>query len=74
MSLIRKGNVVSIIDPSLAQDVNIKSMKNSRSSNTMSEQHGYPGPRMQEIILAIQDAIKIETWKLFTYRFIRYQF
>ncbi|GJU50687.1 hypothetical protein Tco_1220242 [Tanacetum coccineum] len=35
-SLIRKGDVVSIIDPTLAiQDVKIKSMENSRSSNTM---------------------------------------
>nr|GEW65983.1 putative reverse transcriptase domain-containing protein [Tanacetum cinerariifolium] len=34
-SLIRKVDVVSIIDPTLAQNVKIKSMDNIRSSNTM---------------------------------------
>ncbi|XP_071693240.1 probable LRR receptor-like serine/threonine-protein kinase At1g67720 [Rutidosis leptorrhynchoides] len=60
-SLIRKGDVVSIIDPTLAQDVKIESVwRIAEVAIQCVDQNGSCRPRMQEIILAIQDAIKIE--------------
>lgn len=60
-SLIRKGDVISIIDPSLAEKVKIESVwRIAEVAIQCVEQHGASRPRMQEIILAIQDAIKIE--------------
>ncbi|KVH95694.1 Concanavalin A-like lectin/glucanase, subgroup [Cynara cardunculus var. scolymus] len=60
-SLIRKGDVVSIIDPMLTQDVKIESIwRIAEVAIQCVDQHGSSRPRMQEIILAIQDAIKVE--------------
>ncbi|XP_059633603.1 probable LRR receptor-like serine/threonine-protein kinase At1g67720 [Cornus florida] len=60
-SLIRKGDVIGIIDPLLAGSVKIESVwRIAEVSIQCVEQHGVSRPRMQEIILAIQDAIKIE--------------
>lgn len=59
--MIRKGDVVSIIDPTLTQEVKIESVwRIAEVAIQCVEQHGSSRPRMQEIILAIQDAIKIE--------------
>ncbi|KAM6589504.1 hypothetical protein CsatA_012109 [Cannabis sativa] len=60
-SLVRKGDVISIVDPFLAENVKIESMwRIAEVAIQCVEQHGVNRPRMQEIILAIQDAIKIE--------------
>ncbi|KAF8408365.1 hypothetical protein HHK36_007514 [Tetracentron sinense] len=60
-SLIRKGDVVRIIDPSLAGNVKIESLWRIAEVAILSvEPHGVSRPKMQEITLAIQDAIKIE--------------
>ncbi|CAH2041076.1 unnamed protein product [Thlaspi arvense] len=60
-SLIRKGDVNSIIDPSLAGTVKIESLwRVAEVAIQCVEKHGSSRPRMQEIILAIQDAIKIQ--------------
>ncbi|KAI3698525.1 hypothetical protein L2E82_42140 [Cichorium intybus] len=60
-SLIRKGDVVSIIDPTLKRDVKIESIwRIAEVAIQCVDQHGSSRPRMQEIILAIQDAITIE--------------
>ncbi|GMP57757.1 hypothetical protein CsSME_00021701 [Camellia sinensis var. sinensis] len=60
-SLIRKGDVISIIDPSLAESVKIESVwRIAEAAIQCVEQHGYSRPRMQEVILATQDAIKIQ--------------
>ncbi|ONI30222.1 hypothetical protein PRUPE_1G238400 [Prunus persica] len=60
-SLIRKGDVVSIIDPFLQGNVKIDSIwRIAEVAIQCVEQHGVSRPRMQEIILAIQDAMKIE--------------
>ena len=60
-SLIRKGDVVSIIDPMLTPDVKIESIwRIAEVAIQCVDQHGSSRPKMQEIILAIQDAIKIE--------------
>ncbi|KAI7748881.1 hypothetical protein M8C21_032802 [Ambrosia artemisiifolia] len=60
-SLIRKGDVVSIIDPTIANNVKIESVwRIAEVAIQCVEQHGSSRPKMQEIILAIQDAIKIE--------------
>lgn len=60
-SLIRKGDVISIIDPSLAEQVKIESVwRIAEVAIQCVEQQGASRPRMHEIILAIQDAIKIE--------------
>ncbi|KAK9277012.1 hypothetical protein L1049_006551 [Liquidambar formosana] len=60
-SLIRKGDVMSVIDSSLAGNVKIESIwRIAEIAIQCVEQHGVSRPRMQEIILAIQDAIKIE--------------
>ncbi|KAJ0432067.1 putative protein kinase RLK-Pelle-LRR-I-1 family [Helianthus annuus] len=60
-SLIRKGDVVSIIDPTIAHDVKIESVwRIAEVAIQCVDQHGSSRPKMQEIILAIQDAIKIE--------------
>lgn len=59
--MIRKGDVISIIDPSLAEKVKIESIwRVAEVAIQCVEQHSSSRPRMQEIILAIQDAIKIE--------------
>ncbi|CAL8994063.1 unnamed protein product [Prunus brigantina] len=60
-SLIRKGDVVSIIDPFLQGNVKIDSIwRIAEVAIQCVEQHGVSRPRMQEIILAIQDAMNIE--------------
>lgn len=60
-SLIRKGDVIGIIDPLLAESVKIESVwRMAEVAVQCVEQHGVSRPKMQEIILAIQDAIKIE--------------
>ncbi|KAE9454644.1 hypothetical protein C3L33_13407, partial [Rhododendron williamsianum] len=60
-SLIREGDVISIIDPTLTESVKIESVwRVAEVAIQCVEKHGYSRPRMQEIITAIQDAIKIE--------------
>ncbi|KAG7979933.1 hypothetical protein I3843_05G156400 [Carya illinoinensis] len=60
-SLIRKGDIISVIDPFLVGNVKIESVwRIAEVAIQCVEQHGASRPRMQEIILAIQDAIKIE--------------
>ncbi|KAK4485722.1 hypothetical protein RD792_008368 [Penstemon davidsonii] len=60
-SLIRKGDVISIIDPTLAGSVKIESIwRIAEVAIQCVEQHGSCRPRMQEIIMAIQDATRIE--------------
>ena len=60
-SLVRKGDVISIIDPFLAGNVKIESIwRIAEVAIQCVEQYGVSRPRMQEIILAIQDAIKIQ--------------
>ncbi|XWS69142.1 hypothetical protein CRYUN_Cryun04dG0154300 [Craigia yunnanensis] len=60
-SLIRKGDVISIVDPFLVGNVKIESIwRIAEVAIQCVEQHGYSRPKMQEIILAIQDAIKTE--------------
>ncbi|KAL2547160.1 putative LRR receptor-like serine/threonine-protein kinase [Forsythia ovata] len=60
-SLIRKGDVISIIDPRLAGRVKVESIwRIAEVAIQCVEQHSSSRPRMQEIIVAIQEAIKIE--------------
>lgn len=60
-SLIRKGDVGSMIDPLLTGDVKLESVwRVAEVAIQCAEQHGISRPKMQEIILAIQDAVKIE--------------
>ncbi|KAK7280919.1 hypothetical protein RIF29_08492 [Crotalaria pallida] len=60
-SLIRKGDVISIMDPSLVGNVKTESIwRVAEIAMQCVEQHGASRPRMQEVILAIQDASKIE--------------
>ncbi|XP_068327246.1 probable LRR receptor-like serine/threonine-protein kinase At1g67720 isoform X1 [Pyrus communis] len=60
-SLIRRGDVESIIDPILAGSVKVESMwRIAEVAIQCVEQHGVSRPRMQEIIVAVQDATKIE--------------
>lgn len=60
-SLIKKGDVISIIDPILIGNVKIESIwRIAEVAIQCVEQRGYSRPKMQEIVLAIQDAIKIE--------------
>ncbi|KAF3431128.1 hypothetical protein FNV43_RR25858 [Rhamnella rubrinervis] len=60
-SLIRKGDVISIIDPFIIGNVKTESIwRIAEVAIQCVEQHAVSRPRMQEIILAIQDAIKIE--------------
>ncbi|KAK7359428.1 hypothetical protein VNO77_01388 [Canavalia gladiata] len=60
-SLTCKGDVMSIIDPSLVGNAKTESIwRVVEIAMQCVEQHGASRPRMQEIILAIQDAIKIE--------------
>ncbi|KAE8719590.1 hypothetical protein F3Y22_tig00109937pilonHSYRG00022 [Hibiscus syriacus] len=60
-SLIRKGDVISIVDPFLVGNVKIESIwRIAEVAIQCVEQRGYSRPKMQEIVLAIQDALKIE--------------
>uniref|UniRef100_A0A7N0UUS0 non-specific serine/threonine protein kinase n=1 Tax=Kalanchoe fedtschenkoi TaxID=63787 RepID=A0A7N0UUS0_KALFE len=60
-SLIRKGDVVSIMDPYLTGKVKIESIwRVAEIAIQCVEPRGHSRPRMQDIILAIQDAIKTE--------------
>lgn len=53
--------MIGIIDPLLAESVKIESVwRMAEVAVQCVEQHGVSRPKMQEIILAIQDAIKIE--------------
>ncbi|KAJ7957641.1 Mitogen-activated protein kinase kinase kinase [Quillaja saponaria] len=60
-SLIRKGDVISIVDPFLSGNAKTESIwRVAEIAIQCVEQHSVSRPRMQEIILAIQDAVKIE--------------
>ncbi|KAL9246552.1 hypothetical protein vseg_020070 [Gypsophila vaccaria] len=60
-SLIRKGDVGSMIDPLLADSMKLESVwRVAEISIQCVEQHGVSRPRMQEIVQAIQDAVKLE--------------
>ncbi|KAK0574985.1 hypothetical protein LWI29_032107 [Acer saccharum] len=60
-SLIRKGDVISIVDPIMIGNVKIESIwRIAEVAIQCVKQQGYSRPRMQEIVQAIQDAIKIE--------------
>ncbi|KAG2666260.1 hypothetical protein I3760_15G049300 [Carya illinoinensis] len=60
-SSIRKGDIISVIDPFLVGNVKIESVwRIAEVAIQCVEQHRVSRPRMQEIIWAIQDAIKIE--------------
>ena len=53
--------MISIVDPFLVGNVKIESIwRIAEVAIQCVEQRGYSRPKMQEIILAIQDAIKIE--------------
>ncbi|KAJ8548323.1 hypothetical protein K7X08_030792 [Anisodus acutangulus] len=60
-SLIRKGDVISIMDPALVGHVKVESVwRIAEVAIQCVERHGSSRPRMHEILSAIQDAIKIE--------------
>lgn len=60
-SLIRKGDVGSMMDPLLADSVKLESVwRVAEVAIQCVEQHGISRPKMQEIILAIQDAEMLE--------------
>ncbi|KAL7135005.1 hypothetical protein ABFS83_11G063900 [Erythranthe nasuta] len=60
-ALIRKGDVISITDPTLIGTMKVESVwRVAEVAIQCVEQHSTARPRMQEIILAVQDAIKIE--------------
>ncbi|KAI9125733.1 hypothetical protein K1719_003151 [Acacia pycnantha] len=60
-SLIRKGDVMSIMDPCLIGIVKTESIwRIAEIALQCVQQHGACRPRMQEIILEIQEAINIE--------------
>ncbi|KAL7135266.1 hypothetical protein ABFS83_11G082200 [Erythranthe nasuta] len=60
-ALIRKGDVISITDPTLIGTIKVESVwRIAEVAIQCVEQHSTARPRMQEIILAVQDAIKIE--------------
>ncbi|KAI9169736.1 hypothetical protein LWI28_016940 [Acer negundo] len=60
-SLIRKGDVISVVDPILIGNVKIESIWRIAEVAIQCVEHkGCSRPRMQEIVMAIQDAIKIE--------------
>ncbi|XP_016469947.1 putative LRR receptor-like serine/threonine-protein kinase At1g67720 isoform X1 [Nicotiana tabacum] len=60
-SLIRKGDVISIMDRALVGRVKVESVwRIAEVAIQCVERHGSSRPRMHEILSAIQDAIKIE--------------
>ncbi|KAH7681497.1 Non-specific serine/threonine protein kinase protein [Dioscorea alata] len=60
-SLIRKGDIASIIDPSFMGAFKIESVWRVAETAFLSvELHGASRPRMQEVEIAIHDAIEIE--------------
>ncbi|XP_011626152.1 probable LRR receptor-like serine/threonine-protein kinase At1g67720 [Amborella trichopoda] len=60
-SRIRKGAVKSIIDPQLGDNIKIESVWKMAEIAILSvESHMVSRPTMQSVVLAIQDAIKIE--------------
>ncbi|KAK4376980.1 hypothetical protein RND71_003276 [Anisodus tanguticus] len=60
-SLIRKGDVIRIMDPALVGHVKVESVwRIAEVAIQCVERHGSSRPRMHEILSAIQDAIKIE--------------
>ncbi|KAL6569207.1 hypothetical protein OROHE_003488 [Orobanche hederae] len=60
-SLIHKGDVISIVDPILLGTAKVESIwRIAEVAIQCVEQHSTSRPRMQDIILAIQDSIKIE--------------
>ncbi|KAF2594527.1 hypothetical protein F2Q70_00045056 [Brassica cretica] len=60
-SLIRKGDVYGIIDPCIVDNVKIESIwRVAEVANQCVEQRGHNRPRMQEVIVAIQEAVRIE--------------
>ncbi|KAL1328541.1 hypothetical protein AAHE18_13G380300 [Arachis hypogaea] len=59
--LIRKGDVMRMIDPCIAGNAKVESIwRVVEIAMQCVQQHGASRPRMQEVILAIQDATKIE--------------
>ncbi|CAA0833729.1 Probable LRR receptor-like serine/threonine-protein kinase [Striga hermonthica] len=63
-SLIRKGDVLSIIDPPLLGTLKVESVwRIAEVAIQCVDQHSLSRPRMQDIILAIQDAANIEKGK-----------
>ncbi|XP_021667471.2 probable LRR receptor-like serine/threonine-protein kinase At1g67720 isoform X2 [Hevea brasiliensis] len=60
-ALIRKGDVVSIVDTVLTQNAKIESIwRIAEVAIQCVQQRAVSRPKMQEVILAIQEAIKIE--------------
>ncbi|GMH01533.1 hypothetical protein Nepgr_003372 [Nepenthes gracilis] len=60
-SLIRKGDIVSMMDPLLVGSVKLESVwRVAEIAIQCVELHGASRPKMQEIVLAMQDAMKIE--------------
>ncbi|KAJ4836726.1 hypothetical protein Tsubulata_024012 [Turnera subulata] len=60
-ALIRKGDVISIVDPVLIGNAKIESIwRIAEVAIQCVEQRAVSRPRMQEILLAIQEAIKID--------------
>ncbi|KAI3981781.1 hypothetical protein MKX01_027766 [Papaver californicum] len=60
-SLIHKGDVTSIVDPTLAGKLKLECLWRIAEIAILSvEQHGVSRPKMQEIVLSIQETIKIE--------------
>ncbi|MCL7049992.1 hypothetical protein MKW94_022074 [Papaver nudicaule] len=60
-SLIHKGDVTSIVDPKLAGKIKLECLWRIAEIAILSvEQYGVSRPKMQEIVLAIQETIKIE--------------
>lgn len=60
-SLIRKGDITSLADPSLNGTFKLESLWRIAEIAILSvEPQGLSRPRMQEVELAIQDAIRLE--------------
>ncbi|KAI4368459.1 hypothetical protein MLD38_017015 [Melastoma candidum] len=60
-ALIRRGDVVSVVDPALGGTYKLESIwRVAEVALQCVEQYSSSRPRMQEIIVAVQDAIKIE--------------
>ncbi|MQL91207.1 hypothetical protein Taro_023806 [Colocasia esculenta] len=60
-SFVHKGDITSITDPSLEGSFKVDSVWRLAEIAIQSvEPHGFLRPRMQEVVQAIQDAIKIE--------------
>lgn len=59
--MIHKGNINRVVDPSLAENFKIESIWRVAEVALQSvDPHGVSRPKMQEVVLTIQEAIKIE--------------